>query len=74
MLRTLAAVGALSALVLVLTLSLSGENNSFAKLVSSDPKPESLINPNTGAPVTLEAVQKDVEWHRETAQKLRQHD
>lgn len=33
----------------------------------------SLVNARTGEPLTLEAIQADVEWHRETARKLREH-
>ena len=36
------------------------------------PEPQTLLNANTGAPVTLEAAQKDADWHRETAKKLRE--
>ncbi len=74
MLRTIAALSALGALALVIAVSLSGEGENFSDLLAGGPQTESLVNPNTGEPVTLEAVQKDVEWHRETAQKLRDRD
>ena len=35
-------------------------------------EPEVMINRYTGEPLTLEAVQKELEWRRETAGKLRQ--
>ncbi len=72
MLRTIAAVSALGVLALVLVVSFSGGGNGLSQLFGS--KPQALVNNRTGEPVTLESVQKDVEWHRETARKLRDLD
>lgn len=71
MLRTIAAISALGALALVLVVSLSGGDNALFRLFDGQPT-ETLVNKNTGEPLTLESVQKDVEWHRETAKKLRE--
>lgn len=69
MLRTIAAVSALSVLALVLAVSFSDSGNGLSQLFGD--KPRTLVNTRTGEVVTLESVQKDVEWHRETARKLR---
>lgn len=71
MLRTIAALSALGALALVLMVVLGGNENPLSQLVGGT-QPEPLVNANTGDPVTLESVQKDVEWHQETARKLRE--
>jgi len=76
MYRTIAAIAALAVLALILAISLDREDSVVSGLLGPEEKtPEEttgvLVNPNTGAPVTLEAVQKDVDWHRETAEKLR---
>lgn len=71
MLRTIAALSALSALALVLVVSLGGTDNDLLRLLGGN-EPEPLVNANTGEAVTLESVQRDVEWHRETAKKLRE--
>lgn len=72
MLRTIAAVSALSVLALVLVVSFSDGGNGLSQLLGG--KPQALVNTRTGESVTLESVQKDVEWHRETARKLRELD
>jgi hypothetical protein len=72
MLRTIAALGALGALALVLTVSLSGGDHALSRLLGKGPHGETLVNANTGETLTLEAVRKDVEWHRDTARKLRE--
>jgi hypothetical protein len=72
MLRTIAAVSALGALVFVLVVSFSDGSNGLFQLLGG--KPRALVNTRTGEAVTLESVQKDVEWHRETARKLRELD
>ncbi|MEQ8354524.1 MAG: hypothetical protein RH942_03230 [Kiloniellaceae bacterium] len=64
MLRTIAAVSALGLLALVLMVTLIGGPEG----------PGALRNANTGEPITLEAVQRDLIWHRDTAEKLRQLD
>jgi hypothetical protein len=35
---------------------------------------EPMVQARNGEPLTLEAVQKDVVWHRDTARKLRELD
>lgn len=74
MLRTIAALGALGALALVLAVSLSDGGSALTRMLDPAPGNGALVNANTGKPVTLEAVQKDVEWHRDTARKLRELD
>ena len=36
--------------------------------------PEALTHRHSGEPITLESVKKDLEWHSETARKLRERD
>jgi hypothetical protein len=61
--RTLTALAAFGLLALVFVIALN----------TGDRGGSSLVNANTGEPLTLEAVQADIEWHRETARKLREH-
>jgi hypothetical protein len=64
--RYLAAFGALGLLVLMLAIALTG--------LFGPQEPRPLLNANTGEPITLEAVMRDLDWHRETAEKLRRLD
>jgi len=69
--RILIATGGLCALALVLALSFVDTGDALSPRADRGPRGDSLVNANTGETLTLEAVQKDVEWHRETARKLR---
>ncbi|MGF1593582.1 MAG: hypothetical protein ACFCUW_09895 [Kiloniellaceae bacterium] len=59
--RSLTALAAFGLLALVFVIALNAGNDRSG----------SLVNARSGEPLTLEAVQSDVEWHRETARKLR---
>jgi multidrug efflux pump subunit AcrB len=71
MLRTFAT---LSVFALVLLASLNGGGNVVAGLLPDSNRSEVMVNTNTGQPLTLETVRRDVEWHRDTARKLRELD
>ena len=51
----------------------AADGNAAAGIHITDAKPEdnSLINQRNGNVITLEMVQRDIEWHRETARMLR---
>jgi len=65
MLRTYAVLSIFGLLALGLVIGL----NSGTPAVS-----EPTMQARNGEPLTLEAVQKDVVWHRDTARKLRELD
>lgn len=71
-LRTYAALSVLGLLALVLLASLNGGSQLFAGLLPGNDDDGALKNTNTGQPVTVEMVQKDIEWHEDTARKLRE--
>jgi hypothetical protein len=60
--RSLVVLAAFGLLALVFAIALN----------TGDRGSRSLVNANTGEPLTLEAIQADIEWHRETARKLRE--
>lgn len=69
MLRTVAIVSALGLLALVITAGLNTDSNGLAGLFRSSGEP--MVDSRTGEPLTLETVQREVDWRRETARKLR---
>jgi hypothetical protein len=71
MLRKISAVLVLGALVLAFIAS-QGGGGPLVGIFAPASEPQTLLNANTGEPVTLEAVQRDVDWHHETAKKLRE--
>lgn len=73
MLRTCAALSVFGLLALVFVLALNS-GGSVSSLQPGTAAFTAMTNPQTGQPVTLESVQKDVVWHRETALKLRELD
>jgi len=74
MLRTFAALSVCGLLAVALLASLNGGGNAVAGLLSDSDRSEVMVNTKTGQPLTLEMVQRDVAWHRETARKLRELD
>jgi multidrug efflux pump subunit AcrB len=74
MLRTFAALSVLGLLAVALLASLNGGGNVVAGLLPDSDRSEVMVNTNTGQPLTLEMVQRDVKWHRDTARKLRELD
>lgn len=74
MLRTFAVLCVLGLLAVALLASLNGGDNVVAGLLPGSDRFEVMVNTNTGQPLTLEVVQRDVEWHRDTARKLRELD
>lgn len=72
MMRKLAALGAICAVVVVVAFAQSGDGrDTLARIFGGEPGAVSLTDKNTGEPITLEAVQKEAEWRKETAEKLR---
>jgi multidrug efflux pump subunit AcrB len=74
MLRTFATLSVFALLAVVLLASLNGGGNVVAGLLPDSNRSEVMVNTNTGQPLTLETVRRDVEWHRDTARKLRELD
>lgn len=74
MLRTFAILSVFALLAVVLLASLNGGGNVVAGLLPDSNRSEVMVNTNTGQPLTLETVRRDVEWHRDTARKLRELD
>ena len=72
MMRKLAALGAICAVVVVVAFAQSGDGrDTLARIFGSGPEAIPLTDKNTGEPITLEAVQKEAEWRKDTAEKLR---
>ncbi|HIC80745.1 MAG TPA: hypothetical protein EYP07_07235 [Kiloniellaceae bacterium] len=75
MTKRIAVLGALGILAVLVAFSLSQEGQStLAHITGSAPESEALVNPNTGEAVTLEAIQNEAEWRKDTAEKLRNLD
>jgi len=74
MIRSYAILSALGLLGLVLLVGLNSGGKVVAGLLPDSGRYNVLVNTNTGQPVTLEMVQRDVQWHHDTARKLRERD
>lgn len=74
MLRTCATLSVLGLLALVFVMALNSGGRPVSSLQPGSAVFEAMMNPRTGEPLTLEAVRRDVDWHRETANKLRELD
>ena len=74
MLRIFAALSVCALLAVALLTSLNGGGNAVAGLLPDSDRSKVMVSTTTGQPLTLEMVQKDVEWHRDTARKLRELD
>lgn len=72
MLRTCAMLSVFGLLALVFVMALNNGGRSVSSLLPSTVTFEPMVNSRTGGPLTLESIQKDVVWHRETARKLRE--
>lgn len=68
--RRMIAAAVLGVLALVFAATLDTDRRGPLGLFAPD-EPVRLYNVNTGRPLTLETIQRDIEWHRETAEKLR---
>ena len=71
MLRALAAVSTLGLLALALLAGLGQSGSKLAGWNEPGAAEGPMIHARTGEPITLETVARDLEWHRETARKLR---
>ena len=75
MYRRIAAIGAIAAVVTVIAFAQSSQGqDTLARIFGGASEAEALLNKNSGQAVTLESIQKEVEWRRATAEKLRQVD
>lgn len=72
MLRTCATLSVFGLLALVFVMALNSGGSTVSSLLPGSAAFEPMVHPGTGAPLTLEIVQKDVVWHRETARELRE--
>ena len=71
MLHTGAALAVFGLLALVFMLGLNSGGHALSGLLPGGADFQPMVHARTGQPLTLEIVQKDVIWHRETARKLR---
>ncbi|WP_340117120.1 hypothetical protein [Pelagibius sp. 7325] len=74
MLRILAALSVCALVAAALLTSLNGGGDAVAGLEPDSDRSKVMVSTTTGQPLTLEMVQKDVKWHRDTARKLRELD
>jgi hypothetical protein len=74
MLRTCAALSVFGLLALVFVMALNSGGSTVSSLQPGAAAFEAMVNPRSGQPVTVESVQKDVMWHRDTASRLRELD
>ncbi|WP_299400048.1 hypothetical protein [Pelagibius sp.] len=74
MTKRIAVLGALGILAVLVAFSLSQEGQRTLAHITGEPQSEALVNPNTGEAVTLEAIQNEAEWRKDTAEKLRNID
>lgn len=72
MLRTCATLSVFGLLALVFVMALNSGGSTVSSLLPGSAAFEPMMYPGTGAPLTLEIVQKDVVWHRETARELQE--
>jgi hypothetical protein len=72
MLRACATLSVLGLLALVFVIALNSGGRTVSSLQPGTAAFDPMKNPRTGQPLTLEIVQKDVVWHRETARGLRE--
>jgi len=74
MLRTFAALSVFGLLALVFAIGLNISGSAVSGLLPGKVDFQPMVNYRSGEPLTLEMVQKDIQWHRETAQRLRDLD
>ena len=73
--RKIAGLGAVAALIAVVAFAQTSQGQDvLARVFGGAPEPEALTDKNSGQAVTLEAVQKEAVWRKETADKLRELD
>ena len=72
MLRTCAALSIFGLLALVFAIGLNSGNSVMSGLLPGPAAFQPMVSVQSGQPLTLELVQKDVLWHRDTARKLRE--
>lgn len=72
--RKIALIGVGVALAAAIAISQSNDGGSAFAWLTGAPEKQALTNPNNGQAVTLEAVQNEAEWRKDTAEKLRDLD
>ncbi|WP_422366116.1 hypothetical protein [Pelagibius sp.] len=72
--RKIALIGVGVALAAAIAISQANDGESAFAWFSGAPEKQTLTNPNNGEAVTLEAVQNEAEWRKDTAEKLRELD
>lgn len=72
MLRTCATLSVIGLLALVFVMALNSGVGPASSLLPGTAAFDPMMSSRTGEPLTLEIVQKDVVWHRETARQLRE--
>ena len=71
MLRATTALAALGLLALAFAIGLQSGNSAMSGLLSANPSGSPIISGSNGRTITLDMVQKELDWRRETAQMLR---
>jgi hypothetical protein len=72
MLRACATLSVVGLLALVFALALNSGSGPAISLLPGTAAFDPMTSARTGQPLTLEIVQKEVVWHRETARALRE--
>jgi len=70
MLRTSTALAAFGLLALVFAIGLHSGNSAVSGLLPGEPGGSPLVHAGNGQAITLEMVQRDIDWRRETARML----
>jgi hypothetical protein len=70
MLRTSTALAAFGLLALVFAIGLHSGNSAVSGLLPGEPGSSPLVHAGSGQAITLEMVQRDIDWRRETARML----
>lgn len=74
MLRSYAALFIFGLLTLVLVIGVYGSRTTVSGQLPGSESFEPMVHAKNGQHLTLELVQKDVVWHRETLRRLRELD
>ena len=70
MLRTSAALAAFGLLALVFAIGLNSGNSAVSGLLPGEAGGSPMISAGNGQTITLEMVQREIDWRRETARML----
>lgn len=70
MLRTSTALAAFGLLALVFAIGLNSGNSAVSGLLPGEPVGEPMVSAGNGQTITLDMVQRELDWRRETARML----